>query len=59
MLGAEPDLGPVDRLAVSASRSKIADMTTVSLTRLCDLVAEKTGSPAEPERAGAVAAATS
>jgi uncharacterized membrane protein YccC len=40
------------------TRALIAEIT-VSLTRLCDLVAEKMGSPAELEPAGAVAAAAS
>jgi hypothetical protein len=39
------------------TRALIAEIT-LSLTRLCDLVADKTGSPAKPEP-GAVAAATS
>jgi uncharacterized membrane protein YccC len=40
------------------TRALIAEIT-VSLTTLCDLVAEMTGSPAEPGRAGAITAATS
>jgi hypothetical protein len=39
------------------TRALIAEITA-SLTRLRDLVAERTGAPAEPERAAAVAAAT-
>jgi hypothetical protein len=40
------------------TRALIAEIT-ISLIRLRDLVAEKTASSAEPERAGASAAATS
>ena len=45
-------------IEILRTRALIAEIT-VSLTRLCDLVAEKSGSSAGPERAGAVAAATS